>query len=440
MSTLRSSVPPQPSGSKSTLTPQRKHRKLLKDGSGSEVWSESLECIFIEGLKKYWESPYATYSNGGRSRWRNQFLVEYLERAGISRTKKQVASHIQVLRNMWKGTPDFHLVAGAEDLLPESEQSRSLAIKMEDMCEGLITFDTDESDTLSSNSSPNFSVKSELSPLPNPPPSLTPESYSPATQLAFPSTALTYSPSSPANNDLGLPLSPPSGSISLPTTGAVHKFHPADVKSPIFQPYPLPVSQRRTQNRVTNITLLADGMAPLSYPLSGSAPLLLCIRLAMPSIDDVRSPNSLHGFRGTISLASVWSLHARCVTRLSSNGAWTAEEVVPLDISCIDLGTAIAPLPESRLTRCRWLDSTVYHMLSQEVIVDNQTLLYTIYQLERGAVLPSAQVLDCQPFSKPLLDSWTDWATSSGNGTNLSAQYTHEYQTSYALAPAIPRS
>ena len=58
------------------------------------------------GLREYWQSPYATYTQSrGRSRWRNQFLVDYLQRHGIQRTKKQVASHIQVLRNMWKGQP-----------------------------------------------------------------------------------------------------------------------------------------------------------------------------------------------------------------------------------------------------------------------------------------------------------------------------------------------
>ena len=56
------------------------------------------------GLKEYWDSPWATYSRG-RSRWRNQFLVEHLKKAGIDRSKKQVASHIQVLRNMWRGEP-----------------------------------------------------------------------------------------------------------------------------------------------------------------------------------------------------------------------------------------------------------------------------------------------------------------------------------------------
>ena len=89
-----------------SITPQRKHRKLLKDGSGTEVWPEAIEKVFVLGLKEYWDSPYATYSQSrGRSRWRNQFLVDYLHKHGVDRSKKQVASHIQVLRNMWKGEP-----------------------------------------------------------------------------------------------------------------------------------------------------------------------------------------------------------------------------------------------------------------------------------------------------------------------------------------------
>lgn len=81
--------------------PQRRHRKMLKDGS-SEVWPEEAENIFLDGLREYWNSPCANW-NKGRSRWRNSFLVEYLRSKGIERSKKQVASHIQVLRNMWKG-------------------------------------------------------------------------------------------------------------------------------------------------------------------------------------------------------------------------------------------------------------------------------------------------------------------------------------------------
>ena len=32
-----------------TIIPQRKHRKLLKDGSGTEVWPEAVEQVFVQG-------------------------------------------------------------------------------------------------------------------------------------------------------------------------------------------------------------------------------------------------------------------------------------------------------------------------------------------------------------------------------------------------------
>ena len=88
----------------------------LKYGQSRSKRSLSRVCVglvFITrpahnllGLREYWDSPYATYSQSrGRSRWRNQYLVDYLQKHGIERSKKQVASHIQVLRNMWKGEP-----------------------------------------------------------------------------------------------------------------------------------------------------------------------------------------------------------------------------------------------------------------------------------------------------------------------------------------------
>jgi hypothetical protein len=38
-----------------TLTPQRKHRKLLKSGEG-EVWSEDVEKVFVEGIPSFLQS------------------------------------------------------------------------------------------------------------------------------------------------------------------------------------------------------------------------------------------------------------------------------------------------------------------------------------------------------------------------------------------------
>ncbi|KZV72908.1 hypothetical protein PENSPDRAFT_546303, partial [Peniophora sp. CONT] len=88
---------------KQTLTPSRKHRKMLKNGQG-EVWPEYIEEVFVEGLRAYWRSSSVSFQSG-RSRERNDFIVKYLGEMKIERTKKQVASHIQVLRSMW-GKPE----------------------------------------------------------------------------------------------------------------------------------------------------------------------------------------------------------------------------------------------------------------------------------------------------------------------------------------------
>ncbi|KAJ8095175.1 hypothetical protein PM082_010397 [Marasmius tenuissimus] len=110
---------------KSTLAlPVHAHRKFLGYGSGSdEAWPEHIQAIFVDGLKAW------ARLSGGRSRWRNQYLVEYLHEKGITRSNKQVASHLHVLRHMWRGEPEYHLVAGANERLYQSWQ--------EEVCEPL---------------------------------------------------------------------------------------------------------------------------------------------------------------------------------------------------------------------------------------------------------------------------------------------------------------
>ncbi|KAJ3757856.1 hypothetical protein EV360DRAFT_70783 [Lentinula raphanica] len=110
---------------KSALTPLRKHHKLLKDGSGNEVWPEFVEKIFVDGLRAYAASTVsqnhaARISDAavrGRSRLRNAYLVKYLAHYGIERSRKQVASHLQVLKNMWRAEgnyANFSLVVGSD--------------------------------------------------------------------------------------------------------------------------------------------------------------------------------------------------------------------------------------------------------------------------------------------------------------------------------------
>ncbi|KAJ7767839.1 hypothetical protein B0H14DRAFT_2475366 [Mycena olivaceomarginata] len=88
------------------VIPGRKHRKVLKD---TAVWSENIERVFLLGLYAYRDSTLA--HEGPRHHRRNVFLVDYLGRLGISRTRIQVASHIRELSKIFVGSAHYPLVA-----------------------------------------------------------------------------------------------------------------------------------------------------------------------------------------------------------------------------------------------------------------------------------------------------------------------------------------
>ncbi|KAG6911500.1 hypothetical protein DXG01_014574 [Tephrocybe rancida] len=394
----------------SSLTPQRKHRKLLKDGSGTEVWPESIEKVFVKGLREYWDSPWATYSQSrGRSRWRNQFLVDYLHKAGIDRTKKQVASHIQVLRNMWKGESEFYLVAGGE------EPAVDTPIKLEDG--SLISLDFDETDTSSSNSaSPDFSppeFQSDFPPSPgqytggyalgshSPPSKESRSPYTPPTlyTTSMPSSMSIYPVDMAAHHSHDqLPVQNSHYSLGA-YHGHIMPAHTSKVVAP--QAVPERVSSMgayssypQSPSRATSICLMADGMPPLaikldalmSVPPSARRALTLQIRLCITPEDGIRG-TSMQGFFATVSLSRLWNI---------------SEVVGALDVDNIEMGIVNAILPESTLSRCRWLDASVPTRITQEIIADDETLLYLIYDLDRSmGPIPSAKLMRWANMTKP---------------------------------------
>ena len=397
-----------------TIIPQRKHRKLLKDGSGTEVWPESIEQVFIQGaplieyialiyiyiyllhkgLRDYWNSPYAVYSQSrGRSRWRNQFLVDYLHKQGIKRSKKQVASHIQVLRNMWKGAPgwlvpstlipspylnplfcasEYHLVAGVDELYPESDSPAP--VKMEDHWDStsLIALDWDES---SSNSiSPDFSPadsQSEFPPTPEQPqrPNLYPADVNALHSKPYLATnSPSVSPYGGFMQQLPSYIDPSHyGFTKYPAASPTFTHKPSlDISQNINRHLSAtPTHHRQSRNKVTAAFLSADGMSPFSINLNALAhpsaqiqpPFTLRIRLCVPTMNDARTPSTLHGFLGGIALEYVWSASCRCTTKVYENNLCISEETGFLNITHINMGTVNATLPESPLSRCRWLDA-----------------------------------------------------------------------------------
>ncbi|PFH54387.1 hypothetical protein AMATHDRAFT_72875 [Amanita thiersii Skay4041] len=427
-------------GTSKSLTPQRKHRKLMKDGSGIEVWPESVEKIFVQGLRKYWESPYATYSQSrGRSRWRNQFLVDYLKKAGVERSKKQVASHIQVLRNMWKGEPEYHLVAGGDELYPEPPPpSHSTNIKAEDQWDPLVLRypDYDDAESSSNSTSPNFSppeVKTEFPPSPGQPLRPFPPETRPTNFYASHPSAM--SPNSYAGSSLessrfanyipsNYTLSSPSNNYTSVERTSVNA---GPVQSFSEQYMGLPM------NRVKALKLTAEGMSPFTVKLDAltsagqldpRTPLALKIRLGINFVTDLDTPATVLGFTGSVHLENMWSFSGRCLTNVYINGVGGAPEDGPLTACNASDGSVTAALPESQLSRCRWLDPSASTIITQEIIADNETLLFIVYVLDRkpGKAMPWAQLSSYQRHN--VGDKAGSAAPSSTNAYSYSSLYT----------------
>ncbi|CAL1704832.1 unnamed protein product [Somion occarium] len=366
-----------------SLTPQRKHHKLLKDGS--EVWSEDVEKIFVEGLREYWESPWATYSRG-RSRWRNQFLVDHLKKYGIERSKKQVASHIQVLRNMWREQPEFHLVAGGEELFMENGLLASPKNARRGSGSPRSSHSTPKRDASSLSPTPssstselptNFPASMSMPQLTSPcgwPGSSMPlfEQFSDTlvpSAFDFPNRAAM--PPHRLRPAVKLePLMMHAGLFTLPTVSGGHLLDGTDLSSP---------NPVHTSCRLLSLNLWADGMQPFAVDIDrltntltnqsmtqlDQSSVLLRINVTISSIDDILSPPNLHGFQAAITLSERWSSEAKCITKIYSGSTVMSQEMSLLDgvsvphISSNDFTSRAVTvgLPESALGRCKWLET-----------------------------------------------------------------------------------
>ncbi|KIK95891.1 hypothetical protein PAXRUDRAFT_826554 [Paxillus rubicundulus Ve08.2h10] len=501
MRSSRASSAYDPDSSAKSLTPQRKHRKLLKDGS-SEVWPEDIERIFVQGLREYWESPWATYSRG-RSRWRNQFLVDYLQKNGIDRSKKQVASHIQVLRNMWKGEPEYHLVAGGEELFLDT--GLLAPVKAEELSDGhLLTpvgFDdhspvSDRSGgslptrSVYSGSSPTMGSTAELT-LPHIQGTRIPaaddqsrrvRSFSASECHRTETRRLSPLASSCWTSDIGRPTATQSCPNDLYT--AVGQAFDFDLQcSPDVPQHlnlsdsPLPFIESSLFSAestpcpvgLIGFSLWAEGMPTFSLPVdaltSSAQPLTQCapaialrIKLRLPPIGAPRSP-ALHGFQGSVTCAVRPSSSIRCSTTVLVRSQYVSREsnycslmtAQPTGYDQLESVTVL--LPDSPLTRSRWLDSTSPTCIVQKIIVNEEVVAVIFYDLDRGQYenMPSAELSGVQKYHgsaertpSPLAAYHTDSLLPSCTRTpgQCIPRSSHPTQTSlsYALSSVIADS
>ncbi|KAG8829154.1 hypothetical protein FRC17_007055 [Serendipita sp. 399] len=116
------------------IVPMSNRPRLRKvDDSGKLVWPFELEAVLIAGLRKYHATTCRPRPSASRNVNRNKLVSEYIyDMTGLRRSTKQIASRIQVLRDAWKGSKQFALVAQPRELsemgyLPSAEEFDEMA-------------------------------------------------------------------------------------------------------------------------------------------------------------------------------------------------------------------------------------------------------------------------------------------------------------------------
>ncbi len=230
---------------------------------------------------------------------------------------------------------------------------------------------------------------------------------------------------------------------------------------------------RTPRNRVISFSLWAEGMAPFAIDVdrvaratvtpgnpqqSELSSILLRIKLSISSIDDIHSSPNLHGFQGAISFSERWNSEAKCITKTYTGPACVTQETGYLGgvnpalglSNTVPASQAVTTvLPESPLSRCKWLETSEYSYctyrsrrsrrgfvvfstcssiyfpgrdtITQQIIIDGVVLAAFVFHLERTVVAgspPSAELVGFQRY-KP-----------SSRRRNLSQQFSLSSPTS----------
>ncbi|KAF8339454.1 hypothetical protein F5887DRAFT_1284425 [Amanita rubescens] len=151
--------------------------------------------------------------------------------------------------------------------------------------------------------------------------------------------------------------------------------------------------------KVKAFNLAVKGIAPLwvgldalksQAQLASNTPLALKIQLWTSSAS---VPLTGHDFSPSLYFTS-WTHSEKCITKLFINGQMNSSEHTPLTPTYAGQGYVTVALPEFYLNQYRRLNPSLAIVITQEIVADDQTLLFIVYIMDRAASnSPSAKFL-----------------------------------------------
>lgn len=317
-----------------------------------------------EGADGATSSSSTTCKNTTSSVPRSRSLVTYKSYATCGRESQVTVNRTDLDANLILISifVEYQLVAGGEELADVSPPAGS-PIKLEDhWSHGLIPMEFDDTDGYSSTSaSPDFSppdFQNQYLPSPD----------HPATRQLDMASAAHYS-TDPRNIASSASSYSPSFTHSTPeysSYGRISSRTPPTDAAPASE-YP---KAHHPLNRIRALRLTADGMSPLFIRMDQLVPLnmpyqplqlKICLRIS--TLDDINCPSTLQGFLANVYLSHMWTSSGKCITKTIVGGTTVAEDIDSLQVSEVNMGTVNALLPESHLSRCRWLEPSTYSLI-----------------------------------------------------------------------------
>lgn len=124
------------------------------------------------------------------------------------------------------------------------------------------------------------------------------------------------------------------------------------------------VAPTHTSVRLSRLQIWADGLPPftvevdsLTSPSKPYSRVMLRLKLSLPPGEADSSVSTLHGFGGAIVLSEPWVSSGKCFTRVFTANSCVSKELDYLQPTNQSL---TAFLPDSWLTKSRWLEASMY--------------------------------------------------------------------------------